>query len=176
MLHIKERAVAPLGAVLCVCACLVGCERKDSTPSKPPAEPAAKSQEPAATSVVSRAEVRSTTASIDERGRDAAYQERLTDEFGKDRQRIGKRLAQIEARMAQLREYAKMPPDATDEQVEAALEGTPQQEWRERVQARQDCIAEEQRSKAAAQAAVAQRILRQEQTGDRAQGAASAEK
>ena len=47
----NDSLVALLGAILCVCACLVGCERKEAAPSSPPAAEA----KPAVTSVVSRA-------------------------------------------------------------------------------------------------------------------------
>ena len=170
MRYVKEKTVAPLGAILCVCACLVGCERREAAPSNSP--------EPATTSAVSRAEAMSTTASIEERAHDAAYQGKLKA-LVKDREGIVKRRAQIEARMAQLREFAKksksLPADATDEQVEAALEGALLREWRERVQAWKDNLAEEERSRMAAQMAVAQRISRKG-SGGGAQGAAPAEK
>ena len=176
MRYVKETAGAPLGAVLCVCACLVGCGQKEDIPSNPPPEPA---PQPAATSGVARAEARSKTSSIEERAHDAAYQAQLNG-LVKDREHIVKRRAQIERRMAKLREHAKkiksLPTDATDEQVESALEGASLTAWRELVQAQKNCLAEEEKSYAVARAAVAQRILRKEQTEDRAQGTASAEK
>ena len=177
MRYLNEKAVAPLGAVLCVCACLVGCERGVAAPSSPPPalplQPVADSvKQSAATSIVSRAEVRPPAATIDERAHDSAYQKRLAG-FEKDRLRIGRRRAEIEKRMMQLREHAKkkgLPPTATDEQVEAALEGGPKRAWGELIIARKACFAEEERLHAAARAAVAQRILRKE-GGTRAQGA-----
>ena len=171
MRHIKEIAVAPLGAVLCVCAYLVGCERRETAPSKPPA--------PAATSSVSRVEVQSKTATIKERANDAAYQKQL-DGFVKDRHHIAKRRMKLEARMAQLRERAKkaLPAGATEEQVLAELENNPRRYpvWRDLVAARDASVDEEKRNLASARAAVARRILRKEQAGERAQGADPAEK
>ena len=163
----KERLVAPIGAVLCVCAFLLGCEREGAAP--------ASDAQPAATSAVSRAEVRSTTASIEERAQDQAYQKQLVG-IEKDKQRIVKRSAKVEARMAQLREYAKtkmeLPPDATDEQVEVALNGAQKRAWHECVAERKAIVAEGERLQAAAQAAVRQRILNKK-TGDRVQAAVS---
>ena len=157
----KDSLVALLGAVLCVCACLVGCERKDTAPSASPV-PEAK---PAATSVVSRAN-------------DAAYQEQLKEHVSAQRRTMSKR-AKIEARIAQLRARAKaaLPADATDEQVAAELENNPGKypAWRELDAARKANLAEEEKNRAAAQSAVRQRILREVAEG-RAQGAPAAEK
>jgi len=171
MKNVGKRAGALLGAVLCVCACLVGCERGEALPSS--SSPAQTSQ-PAATSAVPRAEVRSTTASIEERANDPVYQKQLTGDFGQALQRIGQRRAEIERQMARLREHAKkkgLPRNATDEQVEAALESGPRRAWRELIAERNACFAEEARLRAAAQATVAQRISRKEQSVERAQGA-----
>ena len=175
---VNKRAGALLGAVLCVCACLVGCERGVAAPSSPPpASPlqlvAAPVNQSAATSTVSRTEVRSASATIDERAHDSAYQKRLVGDFRKEWLRIGQRRADIEKQMMRLREHATqkgLPPTATDEQVEAALEGGPKRAWGELIIARKACFAEEERLHAAARAAVAQRILRKE-GGTRAQGA-----
>ena len=171
----KEKTVVPLGAVLCVCACLVGCGQKEDLPSAPAPKP---KEPPAATSVVSRAEVRSTTASIEERANDPVYQERLA-EFEKDRQRIRKRRAKIESHMARLRAYARkaLPSGATEDQVLAELENNPKKypAWRELVAVRKKNMAEEERTYVAARAAVAQRISRKE-SGGGAQGAAPADK
>ena len=170
MKNVGKRAGALLGAVLCVCACLVGCERGEALPSS--SSPAQTSQ-PAATSAVPRAEVRSTTASIEERANDPVYQKQLEGDFGQALRRIGQRRADIEKQMMRLREHAKekgLPPTATDEQVEAALEGGPKRAWGELIIARKACFAEEERLHAAARAAVAQRSLRKED-GTRAQGA-----
>ena len=175
MRYLKEKTVAPLGAILCVCACLVGCGQKEDAPSAPAPEP---KEQPVATSAVSRAEVRSTTASIDERARDAAYQERLAG-FEKKKKLIRDKRREIDAKMDRLREYAKkekkLPPGATDKQVEAALNGAPLREWYDLVAARVVNLKEEEKIHAAAQAAVAQRISRKESDGG-AQGAAPAEK
>ena len=181
---VNKRAGALLGAVLCVCACLVGCERGVAAPSsRPPASPlqpvtaptasCVMEQKAAATSTVSRTEVRSAAATIDERAHDSAYQKRLVGDFRKEWLRIGQRRADIEKQMMRLREHATqkgLPPTATDEQVEAALEGGPKRAWGELIIARKACFAEEERLHAAARAAVAQRILRKED-GTRAQGA-----
>ena len=156
----NDRLVALLGAVLCVCACLVGCERKEVAPSSPPA-PEAK---PAATSVVSRAD-------------DAAYQEQLKGLIANARKPLARR-DRIRALMAQLRARAQkaLPAGATDEQVTAELENNPQKypAWRELVAALKAIPDEVQRNRAAAQSAIRQRILR-ESADRRAQGAATAE-
>ncbi len=90
--------------------------------------------------------------------------------------RIVQRRAKIEARMAPLRELAKkaVPPGATEAQVEAELEGNPKKYpgWNELVAARKSLAVEEEKLKAAAQAAVAQRISGKETEG-RAPGAVS---
>ena len=157
----NDSLVALLGAVLCVCACLVGCERKETAPSSPPA-PEAK---PAATSVVSRAN-------------DAAYQAQVKEHISAQRRTMSER-AKIEARIAQLRTRAQaaLPADATDEQVLAELENNPRKypAWRELDAARKANLAEEEKNRAAAQSAVRQRILREVAEG-RAQGAPAAEK
>ena len=157
----NDSLVALLGAVLCVCACLVGCERREAAPSSPPA-PEAK---PAATSVVSRAD-------------DAAYQEQLKGLIADARKPLARR-DRIRALMAQLRARAQkaLPAGATDEQVTAELENNPQKypAWRELVAALKAIPDEVQRNRAAAQSAIRQRILREVADG-RAQGAATAEK
>lgn len=168
MRYMNDRAVAPLGAVLCVCACLVGCERRGGVPSAP-----APGIQPAATSAVARVENRTSAATIDERAHDAAYQKQLGD-VGKERHRIIQKRALAERRMEQLRVRARkaLPPGATDAQVEAELEANPTKylAWRELVSAWKASVAEEERLNAAMQAAVARRISRKE-TGNRAQGA-----
>ena len=165
MKRVKKRLVAPLGAVLCVCAFLQGCERGASTPAS----------RPAATSTVSRAGAQATTASIEERAHDPAYQRQL-GEFGEGMKRIVQQRAKIEARMAPLRALAKqaVPPGATDAQVEAELEAHPKKYpgWYELVAARKALAVEEEKLKAAAQAAVARRISGKETEG-RAPGAVS---
>lgn len=167
MKKVKERVVAPLGAVLCVCAFLLGCERQETVP--------ASEAQPAATVTDSRAGVQSTTASIEERAQDQAYQKRLKS-FGEGMKSIVQQRAKVEARMATLRERAKkaVPPGATDAQLVAELEGHPKRypAWRELVAALESLAIEEERLKAAAQATVAQRISRKE-TESRASGAVS---
>ena len=172
MKNIDKRTGALLGVVLCcICVYLMGCERGETVPSSP--TPAQTSQ-PAATSAVPRAEVRSTTASIEERANDPVYQKQLAGDFGQALRRIGQRRADIERQLAQLREHAKkkgLPHNAADEQVEAALESGPKRAWREFIAEKNACFAEEARLRAAAQAAVAERISRKK-AGIRAQGAA----
>lgn len=154
-----------MGAVLCVCAFLLGCEREETVPAP----------QPAATSTVSRAAVKSKTASIEERAHDPAYQKQLL-EVGEGMKDIVRRRAKIEARMAPLRERARktLPSGATAAQVEAELEGHPKRypAWRELSNALKSLAVEEGKLRAAAQATVARRILRKE-TDDRASGAAS---
>ena len=165
MRHIKEIAVAPLGAVLCVCTCLVGCERREATPSSP--APTPKSQPAAAPKEPS-------PLSIEARAKDKEYQSELQASVAAQRRTMAGR-AKIESRMAELREYAKqaLPSGATEEQVRAELDGNPRKYpgWRELVAAMESNIAEEQGNKAMAQAALRRRILREE-SKRRAQGAA----
>ena len=162
MRYVKEKTVAPLGAILCVCACLVGCERRETAPSNPPPEPEAKPSD----------------TSIEARANDAAYQEKLKGHLA-DQHRVRERRSKVEARVAKLREIARkaLPPGATDEQVEAELDGNPRKypEWRERIAALKASFAEEEKLVAEAQATVRQRILRKG-SGGGAQGAAPAEK
>ena len=157
----NDSLVALLGAVLCVCACLVGCERKDAAPSAPPASEA----KPTATSVVARAD-------------DAAYQAQLKGLIADARRPLVKR-DKIQALMDQLRERARkaLPAGATEKQVTAELENNPQKypAWRELVVALKAIPDEMQLNHAAAQSAIRQRILREVADG-RAQGAATAEK
>ena len=156
----NDSLVALLGAVLCVCACLVGCERKETAPSSPPA-PEVK---PAASSGVSRAD-------------DAAYQAQVKGFIENNRRMLDAR-KDIQARMAELRARAKkaLPADATEEQVTAELENNPQKypAWRELVAALKAIPDEVQQNRVAAQSAIRQRILR-ESADRRAQGAATAE-
>lgn len=144
----NDRLVALLGAVLCVCACLVGCERKEAVSPEPPAP--AVSNAPAK-KVVSRAD-------------DPAYQAKLQDHITEQRRTNGAR-ARVLAQMAQVRERAKkaLPSGATDAQVTAEIEGNPQKypAWRELAAALEKNTEEIQRSRAAATATVRRRILRE---------------
>lgn len=162
MLLFRIRVFIPLGAVLCVCACLVGCERRDAAHSSPAPAPKAKPSD----------------ATIEARAHDAAYQEKLKQNMADQRSVLSAR-SRNEARIGQLRELARqaLPPGATDAQIEAELEGNPRKypEWRERIAALKASEAEEEKLKAAAQATVRQRILRKS-SGGGAQGAAPAEK
>ena len=142
MSKIRYMLVVPMGAVLCACACLVGCGREDSADVAPPAQPGKD---------VSRAH-------------DAAYQEQIK-EFPQEMRRILKERAKVESRMAQLREFAKkaLPEGATDAQVLAELENNPKKypAWRELVAAMKENDVEQERNRAAAQSAVRQRIQRE---------------
>ena len=166
MRHIKEIAVAPLGAVLCVCACLVGCERREAAPSSPQSAP--KGQSAATPSPMS----------IEARAKDKDYQARLQGSVAAQRRTLEER-EKIESRLAGLRERARkaLPEGATDAQVLAELENNPRKypAWRELSAAMKANVAEEEKLKAAAQSALRQRILR-EKTGGGAQGASTAKK
>ena len=143
----NDSLVALLGAVLCACACLVGCERREPVPSAPPA-PEAK---PAATSVVSRAD-------------DAAYQAQVTNHIAAQR-RTNVARERILTRMEQVRERARkaLPEGATDEQVKAELENNPRKypAWRELVAALEKNAEESKSNSAAAQTTIRRRILRE---------------
>ena len=166
---VKERAVAPLGAILCACACLVGCERREAAPSSSAPEP--KGQSAATPKGPS-------PLSIEARAKDKEYQAKLQGSVEAQRRTLAKR-AKIESSIAKLRERAKtaLPEGATDAQVLAELENNPRKypAWRELVAALKASMAEEEKLKAAAQSALRERILR-EKTGGRAQGAPAAEK
>ena len=168
MRHIKERAVAPLGAVLCVCACLVGCERRDAASSSPASAPKG---QPAAT------QKGPSPTSIEARAKDKAYQAMLQGSVGAQRRTLAER-EKIESRLARLRERARkaLPEGATDAQVLAELENNPRKypAWRELSAAMKANVAEEEKLRAAAQSALRQRILREKTVGG-AQGASTAE-
>ena len=141
----NDRLVALLGAVLCVCACLVGCERKES------ASPAPSVTNAPAKKVASRAD-------------DAAYQAQLKDHIAAQRN-VNIAREKILARMEQMRERARkaLPEGATDEQVKAELEGNPRKypAWGELVSALANNQEELENKKASAQAAIRRRILRE---------------
>lgn len=145
----NDRLVALLGAVLCVCACLVGCERKEAVSPEPPAP--AVSNAPAAKQVVSRAD-------------DAAYQAGLKEHIAAQ-QRTSVERERILARMAQLRARAKkeLPANATDAQVTAELENNPRKYpgWSELAVALEKNAEENKRNNAAARAMVRRRIQRE---------------
>jgi len=155
----RAKVVVPLGAVLCACACLVGCGREDALPPALPAEKPAQ-----AVKDVSRAH-------------DAEYQKQLKGYVAVERQVQAGR-AGIEAKMAQLRERAKkaLPAGATDEQIEAELVNNPRKypAWNELCAALKSIGEEVERNRAAAQTAVRRRVLRE--VAERAQGASSAAK
>ena len=140
----NDRLVALLGAVLCVCACLVGCERKESASSAP-----AVTNAPA--KAVSRMD-------------DAVYRAQVTNLIAAQRRTYVAR-ERILARMEQVRERARkaLPEGATDEQVKAELESNPRQypAWRELVAALEQNAEESKRNSAAAQTTIRRRILRE---------------
>ena len=144
----NDRLVALLGAVLCACACLVGCERKETVSPEPSASAVSNA---AAKQVVSRAD-------------DAAYQAGLKDHIAAQ-QRTSVERERILARMAQLRARAKkaLPANATDAQVTAELENNPRKYpgWSELVMTLEKNAEENNRNNAAAQAMVRRRILRE---------------
>ena len=140
----NDRLVALLGAVLCVCACLVGCERKESAPPAPA--------------------VTNASAKAASRLDDPAYRARVTNHIAAQRRTYVAR-EQILARMEQVRERARkaLPEGATDEQVKAELESNPRQypAWRELVAALEQNAEESKRNSAAAQTTIRRRILRE---------------
>lgn len=144
----NDSLVALLGAVLCACACLVGCERKE-TVSPEPSAPAV-SNAPAK-KVVSRAD-------------DAAYQAQVTNLIAAQR-RTNLAREQILARMEQLRERARkaLPEGATEEQVTAALENNPRKYpgWRELGMALEKNSEEIKSNRATAQTTIRRHILRE---------------
>lgn len=151
-----EKLVAPLGAVLCVFACLVGCERKEAVSPEPPG---------AATSAVQRAASRAD---------DPAYQAQVTNHIAAQRN-VNVEREKILARMEQMRERARkaLPAGATDEQVKAELEGNPRKypAWGELVAALAKSQEELENNKASAYATIRRRILREaaEQTSAKKQ-------
>ena len=145
----NDRLVALLGAVLCVCACLVGCERKEAVSSEPPAP--AVTNAPVATQVVSRAE-------------DAAYQAKLKDRFAVQRRTREERRT-IQAQIARLRARAKkaLPEGATEAQVTAEIENNPRRYpgWQELNEALTQNDEKVKRDEAATYTLVRRRILRE---------------
>ena len=144
----NDRLVALLGAVLCACACLVGCERKEAASPEPPAP------------VVSNAPVQKVVSRAD----DPAYQAKLQKHIATQR-RTNVSRARVLAQMAQIREQAKkaLPADATDAQVVAEIEGNPGKypAWRELAAALEKNAEEIQRNRASATATVRRRLLRE---------------
>ena len=140
----NDRLVALLGAVLCVCACLVGCERKESAPPAPA--------------------VTNASAKAASRLDDPAYRAQVTNLIAAQRRTYVAR-ERILARMEQVRERARkaLPEGATDEQVKAELESNPRQypAWRELVAALEQNAEESKRNSAAAQTTIRRRILRE---------------
>ena len=154
----NDRLVALLGAVLCVCACLVGCERKETVLPEP-SESNASSTSTAP--VVSNAPAARQVAS---RASDAAYQAQVTNHIAEQR-RTNVARDRIFAQMEQLREHARkaLPKGATEEQVTAELESNPRKYpgWRELVMALEKNAEKNERNHAAARATVRRRIQRE---------------
>jgi len=141
----NDRLVALLGAVLCVCACLVGCERKESASSAP--------------TVTNNAPVKAVS-----RMDDPVYQAQVTNHIAAQR-RTNVARERILTRMEQVRERARkaLPEGATDEQVKAELENNPRKypAWRELVAALEKNAEESKSNSAAAQTTIRRRILRE---------------
>ena len=141
----NDRLVALLGAVLCVCACLVGCERKES------ASPAPTVTNNAPAKAVSRMD-------------DPAYRAQVTNLIAAQR-RTNVARERILARMEQLRERARkaLPEGATEEQVTAALENNPRKYpgWRELGMALEKNSEEIKSNRATAQTTIRRHILRE---------------
>ena len=149
MKQARDRLAAPLWALLCACACLVGCGREEAV--RPPEPPAPAAPAPAARQSASR-------------GDDAAYQAQLRDHLAQAR-RANVERGKILERMAQMRERAKkaLPAGATDAQVAAELEGNPRKypAWRELVAALGRNEEDVSRNGAATYATVQRRIRRE---------------
>ena len=154
----NDRLVALLGAVLCVCACLVGCERKEAASSEPPASnsPSASpapvvSNAPAAKQVLSRAE-------------DAKYQAQVKGRIDAQR-RIRDDRAKLLGQREKLRARARrgLPPDATEERVTAELMNDPKlsKMWLAVEAALKQNEEQFERNNAEAQAMVRRRIQRE---------------
>ena len=144
----NDRLVALLGAVLCACACLVGCERKEAASPEPPA------------SAVSNAPAKQADSRLD----DAAYQANLQNRLAVQRHTQEER-QMIQAQMARLRARARkaLPADATDEQVTAELEGNPRRYpgWREMNESLVKNGEKAKRDEAATYTMVRRRVLRE---------------
>ena len=144
----NDRLVALAGAVLCACACFVGCERKEAVSPEPPAP------------AVTNAPAKQAASRTD----DAAYQAQLKDHVAAQRN-VNVEREKILARMEQVRERARksLPAGATDEQVKAELEGNPRKypAWGELVSALAKNKEELEDKKASAYAAIRRRILRE---------------
>ena len=154
-----DSLVALVGAVLCVCACLVGCERKAAVSPEPPA--------PAMTNapkkVVARAD-------------DAAYQAQLRGAVD-EQVRKAKSLARVQSRLREVeaRARAALPAGATPEQVKAELEENPQKypAYRELVRA-QAAVKAAARDFSKAQEMIRAHHMQRNSAGTRAQGAGTA--
>ena len=154
----NDRLVALLGAVLCVCACLVGCERKEAASSEPPASnsPSASpapvvSNAPAAKQVSSRAD-------------DAEYQAQVNGRMDVQ-QRTRDDRANLLGQREKLRARARrgLPPDATEERGTAELMNNPKlsRKWLAVEAALKQNEEQFERNNAEAQAMVRRRIQRE---------------
>ena len=148
----KDRLVALLGAVLCACACLVGCGRKESPSSDPPASnTSAASQAPAAKQVSSRAD-------------DAEYQAQINGRMDVQQRTRDDRAKFLEQReKLRVRARRGLPPDATEEQVTAELMNNPRlsRKWLAVEAALKQNEEQFERNNAEAQAMVRRRIQRE---------------
>ena len=144
----NDRLVALLGAVLCVCACFVGCERKEAASPEPPAP------------AVTNAPAKQAASRTD----DAAYQAQLQDRLAVQRRTREERRT-ILLQIAQLRARAKkeLPADATEAQVTAELEGNPRKYpgWQRLNEALTKNDEKIKRDEAATYTMVRRRILRE---------------
>ena len=144
----NDRLVALLGAVLCACACLAGCERKEAASPEPPATAVTNAP---AKQVVSRED-------------DAAYQAKLQDRRAVQRRTQADR-EKILALRERLRARARknLPAGATEEQVTAEIEGNPRKYpgWQELNEALVKNGEKAKRDEAATYTMVRRRILRE---------------
>lgn len=162
----NDRLVALLGAVLCACACLEGCERTEEKLPEPPASAAPKAS--VAESATMRADVAAPSAPTAKpkmlRADDAAYQAQLKDCIAAQRRTSAAR-ERILAQMERLRARAKkaLPANATDAQVTAEIENNPRKYpgWFELVTALEKNTEENKSNQAAARAMIRRRIQRE---------------
>lgn len=144
----NDRLVALLGAVLCACACLVGCERKEAALPEPSAP------------AVTNAPVNQVVS----RENDAVYQAKVQDRLAvKRRTQVdhGKILALKERLRARARK--NLPAGATEEQVTAEIEGNPRKYpgWQELNEALVKNGEKAKRDEAATYTMVRRRVLRE---------------
>ena len=131
----NDRLVALLGAVLCACACLAGCERKASaSPETSVSNASAASSAPVVPNAPaavtasgdSNAQPVKQEQQVPSRADDAAYQSQVLrrDEeksLNGERERIRRLMEQVRARARE-----KLPKGATDAEVTAEIEKYPE--------------------------------------------------